>query len=126
MEECRMKTIKKRISKLYKIVGKISRKFIAPVLSFFFGGAFFFYIGKFMHGYVLEKTSSNGWAWITAIALVIIIFALGAANDSANTEKDKEREDQKNVTRYKSEPTAHSSVFRAGDAEYQYMRVPKL
>lgn len=121
-----MKTIKKRISKLYKIFGKFSRKFIAPVLSFLFGGVFFFYIGKFMHGYVLEKTSSNGWAWITAIALVIIFIALGAANDSANAKKDKEREAQKNVTRHNSEPTAHSSVFHAGDAEYQYMRVPKF
>ena len=114
-----MKTIKKSTSKLYKIVGKFSRKFIAPVLSFLFGGVFFFYIGKFIHGYVLEKTSSNGWAWITAIALVIIFIALGAANDSANAKRDKEREAQKNVTRHNSEPTAHSSVFHAEDAEYQ-------
>ncbi len=121
-----MKTIKKSTSRLYKTFGKISRKFIAPVLSFLFGGVFFFYIGKFMHGYVLSKTSSNVWAWITTIALVIIFIALGAANDSANAKKDKERKAEKNVTRHNSEPTAHSSVFHAGDAEYQYMRVPKL
>ena len=112
-----MKTIKRRISKLYKIVGKFSRKYILPALSFLFGGAFFFYIGKFAHGYVLEKTSSNAWAWIIAIMVVIILLILGAANDSANEKAEKER---------KSEPIAHSSVFHAGDAEYQYMRVPKF
>ena len=121
-----MKTIKKRISKLYKIVGRFSRKFIAPTLSFLFGGAFFFYIGKFVHGYVLSKTSSNGWAWIIAIMVVILLIVLGAANDSANAKKDKEHKAQKNITRHNSEPTAHSSAFHAGDAEYQYMRVPKF
>jgi hypothetical protein len=121
-----MKTIKKRISKLYKIVGKFSRKYIVPALSFLFGVAFFFYIGKLAYGYVLEKTSRNGWAWIAAIVLVIILIILGAANDSANAKADKERKAQKNVTRHNSEPTAHNPVFHAGDAEYQYMRVPKF
>ena len=49
--------------------------------------------------------------------VVIILLILGAANDSANEKAEKER---------KSEPIAHSSVFHAGDAEYQYMRVPKF
>ena len=120
-----MKTIKKRISKLYKIVGSFSHKFIAPVLSFLFGGAFFFYIGKFAHGYVLSKTSSNGWAWIIAIAVVVLLVVLGAANDSANAKVDNERNTQKNLTQHNSEPTAPPS-FSAGNAEYQYMRVPKF
>ena len=120
-----MKTIKKRISKLYKIVGRFSRKFIAPVLSFLFGGAFFFYIGKFVHGYVLEKTSSNAWAWIIATMVVILLIVLGAANDSANAKVDNERNTQKKITQHNSEPTAHPS-FTAGNAEYQYMRVPKF
>jgi TM2 domain-containing membrane protein YozV len=121
-----MKTIKKRISKLYKIVGKFSCKYIVPALSFLFGGAFFFYIGKFAHGYVLEKTSSNAWAWIIAIVLVIILVILGVANDSANAKVEKERKTQKNVTRHNFEPTAPPPSFQAGDAEYQYMRVPKF
>jgi hypothetical protein len=121
-----MKTIKKSMSKLYKIFGRFSRKFIIPVLSFLFGGAFFFYVGKFAYGYVLEKTSSNGWAWIAAIVLVIILIILGAANDSANAKVEKERKTQKNVTRHNSEPTAPPLSFQAGDAEYQYMRVPKF
>ena len=121
-----MKTIKKRISKLYKIVGKFSRKYIVPALSILFGGVFFFYIGKFAHGYVLEKTSSNAWAWIIAIMVVITLLILGAANDSANAKADKERKAQKNVTRHKSDSAAHNPTFHAGDAEYQYMRVPKF
>ena len=121
-----MKTIKKSTSKLYEIFGKFSRKFIAPVLFFLFVGAFFFYIGKFAYGYVLSKTSSNGWAWITAIAVVIILVILGAANDSANAKVDKERKSEKNVTRHKPELIAQSSAFHAGDVEYQYMRVPKF
>jgi TM2 domain-containing membrane protein YozV len=121
-----MKTIKKSIAKLYKIFGRFSRKYIVPALSFLFGGAFFFYIGKFAHGYVLEKTSSNAWAWIIAIMVVITLLILGAANDSANAKAEKEHKAQKNVTRHNSEPTAHSSVLHVGDAEYQYMRVPKF
>jgi TM2 domain-containing membrane protein YozV len=125
MEVSRMKTIKKRISKLYKNLGRFARKFIAPVLSFLFGGAFFFYIGKFTHGYVLEKTSSNTWAWIIAIAVVILLIILGAANDSANAKVDNERNAQKNLTQHNSEHTA-PPPFTAGNAEYQYMRVPKF
>jgi hypothetical protein len=121
-----MKTIKKSTSKLYKIFGRFSRKFVAPVLSFLFGGFFFFYIGKFAYGYVLSRTLSNGWAWITAIALVIILLILGAANDSATVKKDKESKAEKSVTRHNSEPTAPPLSFQAGDAEYQYMRVPKF
>ena len=120
-----MKTIKKRISKLYKIIGRFSRKFIAPALSFLFGGVFFFYIGKFAHGYVLEKTSSNIWAWIIAIVVVILLIILGVANDSANAKVDNGRNTQKNLTQHNFEPTAPPS-FTAGNTEYQYMRVPKL
>jgi hypothetical protein len=121
-----MKTIKKSTSKLYKIVGRFSRKYILPALSFLFGGAFFFYIGKFAHSYVLEKTSSDVWAWIIAIVVVILLIILGAANDSANAKVEKEHKAQKNVTRHNSEPTAPPPSFHAGDAEYQYMRVPKF
>ena len=120
-----MKTIKKRISKPYKIFGRFSRKFIAPVLSFLFGGAFFFYIGKFAHGYVLEKTSNNAWAWIIAIVVVILLIILGVANDNANTKTDNERNTQKKITQHNAEPTA-PPPFTAGNAEYQYMRVPKF
>jgi hypothetical protein len=120
-----MKIIKKRISKLYKIVGRFSRKFIAPALSFLFGGAFFFYIGKFAYGYVLSKTSSNVWAWIIAIAVVVLLVVLGAANDSTNAKVDNERNTQKNLTQHNSEHTA-PPPFTAGNAEYQYMRVPKF
>ena len=103
-----MTTIKKSTSRLYKIFGRFSRIFIAPVLSFLFGGVFFFYIGKFTHSFVLSKTSSNGWAWLAAIVAVIVLAALGAANDRANAEnKDHKRKvSGKHVTRRQPPPTA--------------------
>ncbi len=110
-----MTTIKKSTSRLYKIFGRFSRIFIAPVLSFLFGGVFFFYIGKFTHSFVLSKTSSNGWAWLAAIVAVIVLAALGAANDRANAE-DKKRKAvvKKTVTRRSTPPSTAPNPLDPG------------
>ena len=119
-------TIKKRMSKLYRSLGKISEKYIMPTIRAFFGVAIMYWLSSRVFAFVLGKTSSKGWTWLITVIALIVLVAIGAANDSAKAKADKERKTQNNVTRHSPKPAARPPAFQAGDAEYQYMRVPKF
>lgn len=76
-----MKTIKS-----YAVIGKFFRKFIFPVLGWTTTLAIFYFVGRFVHHFTLDRTGSAGWAWFAAILVVVMIF--GA--DVADKEEKKE------------------------------------
>ena len=118
-------SIKKRTSKLYRSFGKMLNRYVLPIFGWIVGLAITGWISHFIFNLVLTKTENKVFAWASVIVFLLIVIA----NDTSEKKsKAKRKEAQEPVTRQDSKPVEFDRppTFEAGDAEFEYTRVPKF
>ena len=103
-------TIKKRTSKLYSAFGKFSQKYVMPTVNVIIGIAIMYWLSSLVFAFALEKTSSKGWAWTISVVFVVVLSAIGAANDSAKAKKERKETGKKSVTRRQTPPPSSNPL----------------